>query len=445
MYSRPDPALEALIRKAEWAGKTLSVPEWIVEEEVRKFKWSELSTDKLRVSLDDGTYKSFSAAVALHCNPYASHEKPYKGGIRMSQTVTPGLLRILAFEMTFKCAVIDLEFGGGKAGIQLHKPLPEYSEGELRRIIEAFATVFIDEHKVISPRYYVPATDMGTTAEHMDIIHDKFWDLTKGQIPGAPVTGRTVERGGYPIREIATAFGGLVVLENLRSADYLPKFPEKTEIIVQGTGQVGGNFIQLASEAGYKIVGVGNVYGGVFNPSGIDLNELSKRSNGSIDPNGSLGQVTGEHCTSEELLVKPVHILVPAAKENVLTGANAQGVQAKIILELANHPVDEKGDRALRKRGVILIPDILANAGGVGASYWEWNYSFNPHHDIQISEISAEVKSRLATQMEEATKKVLWYASHYNTDLRGGAWLKSMERISHYLMKKHGGRWAFRS
>lgn len=445
MYSRPDPMLEALFRKAEWAGKILSVPGWVIEEEIKKFKWSELSTDKLRVNLDDGSYKSFSAAVALHCNPYTSHEKPYKGGIRISQAVTPSLLRVLAFEMTFKCGVIDLEFGGGKAGIQLHKPLTQYSGGELRRIIEAFSTVFINEHRVISPRYYVPATDMGTTAEHMDIIHDKFWDLTKGQIPGAPVTGRTVERGGYPVREIATAFGGLIVLESLRAIDYLPVFPEKTEIIVQGTGQVGGNFIQLANEAGYTVVGVGNVHGGVFNPCGIDLAELPSKPNGSIDPNGSLQQVTGQHCTCEELLLKPAHILVPAAKENVLTKANAQGVQAKVVLELANHPVDEEGDQALRNKGVILIPDIFANAGGVGASYWEWHYSFNPRHDIQIAEISEEVKSRLATQMQEAAKQVLWYASHYNTDLRGGAWLKSMHRISHYLLKKHGGRWALRN
>ena len=438
-----DPLLQSLYKRVEWAGKKLNVPEWLIENEIKPFKWREISTDKLRVNMDDGGYESFSATIALHCNPYTSHEKPYKGGIRMSPHASPSILRSLAFDMTFKCGVVDLEFGGGKSGILLKKPIVEYSEGELCRIIEGFAAIFISEHEIISPRYYVPATDMGTTPQHMDIIHNKFWELTKGTISGAPVTGCTVDNGGSPGREEATALGGLIVLDKLREIASMPKFDASPSVIVQGMGQVGGNFIKLASDKGYKIVGVSNISGAVFNPSGIDVSELPLRPNGSIDPNGSLTMVTGEYCTGREILLKPCDILVLAAMENVITAANAQKIKAKAILELANHPTAEAAEEKLLSNGIYIIPDIFANAGGVSASFWEWSLNLgHPRHSIQIPETLEEVRNYLTAQMQDATNQVLGYAEKYSTDLRGAAWLKAVDRVSSRLIKKHGGRWA---
>ena len=437
-----DPLLQSLYEKVEWAGKLLNVPEWVIEDEIKLFKCHELTVGKLRADMDNGVPERFSATIVLHCQPY-HHDKPYKGGIRLSDKVTPGFLRVLAFEMTYKCAVVDLEFGGGKSGIRLKKPVNLYSPKEITTIMEAFSEVFIREHRIISPRYYVPATDMGTTPQHMDVIHGKFWEEAgRGGASGTAVTGRTVENGGIPGREEATALGGLIVLDRLREAAHLPRLRKKPTVIVQGTGQVGGNFIRLANDRGYKITGVSNISGAVFNPHGIDLAELPLLPNGSVDPNGSLKEVTGEHCTGEEIILKPCDILVPAAMENVIKPANAGKIKAKVILELANHPTEEGADAQLSKNGIYVIPDIFANAGGVSASFLEWSLSFgNPRHSIQIPKTLEEVRSNLTAQMQEATSQVLWYAEKYGTDLRGAAWLKATERISDRLIKKHGGRW----
>lgn len=444
-----DPLLQSLYEKVEWAGRLLNVPEWIIEDEIKLFKDHEITKGKLRVDMDNGPSERFSATVVLHCQPYY-HDKPYKGGIRLSNTVTPSILRVLAFEMTFKCGIVDLEFGGGKAGIKIAKPINQYSSKEITRMIEAFSDAFISEAKVISPRYYVPATDMGTTPENMDTIHGKFWEAVRNglSIPagsvGTPVTGRTVKNGGMPGREEATALVGLIVLEKLREKiPNFPVLPPKPSIIVQGTGQVGGNLIRMAPERGLLVTGVSNITGAVFNPSGIDISELPKKLNGSIDPNGSLSQVTGEHCDPNEFLTKPCDILAPAAMENVITQTNAHKIDCKIILELANHPMTSQANVILSNRGVFIIPDIFANAGGVSASFWEWALSFGQaRHTIQIPETLEDVRSKLNAQMEEATNQILWYAKKYNVDLYGAAWLKGVQRVSERLIAKHNDRWS---
>jgi glutamate dehydrogenase (NAD(P)+) len=439
-----DPLLQALFEQVEWASKLLDVPEWVIEDELKLFKCHELTIGKLRVDMDEGPAERFSATVVLHCQPYP-HDKPYKGGIRLSNNVTPSFLRVLAFDMTFKCGVVDLEFGGAKAGIRVKKPINQYSQREIARIIEAFSEVFIKEHRIISPRYYVPATDMGTTSENMDAIHAKFWEeASRGAVTGAvgtAVTGRSVENGGIPGREEATALGGLIVLDQLREVAHMPILSPKQTVIVQGLGQVGGNFIRLASQRNYKITGVANVTGAVFNANGIDISEIPLKSGGRIDPNCPLDLVTGEHCSTEQLLSKPCDILVPAAMENAITLSNADMIKASVILELANHPTSKDANDILAKKGIYIIPDILANAGGVSASFWEWALALGqPRHSIQIPETLDEVTARLTAQMQSATEEVLWYASEYGADLRGASWLKATRRISDRLLTRHK-RW----
>lgn len=429
----------SLYRKIEWAGKTLNIPSWIVENELLQFKDKELNFGKIRVDLDDGGYHSFTAIVVLHCLPYTTGEKPYKGGVRLSNTVTPDILRTLAIDMTFKCGVMDIEFGGGKSGIVLPKPMMHYSRREIHRLIEAVAERLIHE-KIISPRIYVPATDVGTNAGLMDVIHNKFWEITGGSVEGAPATGRTVENGGLLVREEATALGGLAVLAQLRESGLVPIRENNPKIIVQGLGQVGGNLVRLAEEYGLKVVGVSNVSGAVFNPEGIDVAALPK------DPNASLDDVDGEKCSGGELLLKPCDLLVPAAMESVITAKNAPKIKATAILEMANQPTTEDADPILAKRKIYVIPDILANAGGVSVSFWEWSMSFeHPPHRIEREKIEEEIEANLKKQMREATSQVLEFAERYKVGLRDAAWLKSTDLVSKRLEKKHGGRWVKKS
>lgn len=421
-----------LFSHMDWAAEVLSIDQDILEKELKRFKFREITADRIRVHMDDGGYESFTATVVLHYLPYPG-DKPYKGGIRLSNKVTPDILRALAIEMTIKCGVVDLEFGGAKAGILLPKPTASYSKREISGIIESVADFFINLG-IIKPDLYVPATDIGTTSEHMDIIHNIFCAsfISKDVPHGTCVTGKSPAYGGLPVREEATALGGLVVLEKLLNKGKIPKISNPPTIIVQGLGQVGQNFVRLAAERGYKIIGVGNITGAVYNPDGINVAELPEGKEDRLD------NVTGEKCTNEGLLLKQCDILVPAAVENVIDENNAALVQAKIILELANHPITDGANKILNKKKVFIIPDILANTGGVTASFYEWSQSFGPpHHRVELGEINTMVRERIVRVIGDSTEEVLKFALRYKTDLRGAAWLKGMERVTRSLRKKH--------
>lgn len=425
-----DSLVASLFTRMDWAAKELGIEQELLDKELKRFKFREITADRIRVPMDCGRYESFTATVVLHYLPYPG-DKPYKGGIRMSHQVTPDILRTLAVEMTLKCGVVDLEFGGAKSGILLPRPVSSYSKRELSAIIEAAAAFFISLG-IIRPNYYVPATDMGTTSEHMDIIHNIFNAMAPDSAQGACVTGKGVEYGGLPVRDEATALGGMIVLKEFLNETKFSAAACQPTVIIQGLGQVGRNFVRLAAENNYKIVGVSNNSGGVYNPDGIVLNELPQ---GRDDP---LLHMTGEQCTNEGLLARQCDILVPAAIENVLREDNASLVQARIILELANHPTTDKADEILRKRGILIIPDILANAGGVTASFYEWSQSFGPpHHRIEIHEIDTQARSKIIQVMRDATHQTLEFAERYKVDYRGAAWLKAIERITRSLRKKH--------
>lgn len=419
-----------LFSRMDWAARILNIGPELLERELKRFKFREITPDRIRVSMDDGRYESFAATAVLHYLPYPG-DKPYKGGIRMSDKVTPDTLRMLAVEMTLKCGVVDLEFGGAKSGILLPKPLSSYSRRELSSIIEAVAGFFIDLG-IIGPSYYVPATDMGTTSEHMDIIHNIFNAMAPDSSQGTCVTGKSVEYGGLPVRDEATALGGMIVLKEFQQEIKFSCENHSPTVIVQGLGQVGRNFVRLASGEGYKIIGVSNTAGAVYNPDGIMLDEIPAGRDDSLE------HMTGEKCTNEALLARKCDILAPAAIENVLREDNAALVQTKLILELANHPTTDKADEILRKKGIVIIPDILANAGGVTASFYEWSQSFGPpHHRIEVKEIDAQAREKIIQVMRDATRQTLEFAERYKVDYRGAAWLKAVERITRSLRKKH--------
>ncbi|MDX1535552.1 MAG: Glu/Leu/Phe/Val dehydrogenase dimerization domain-containing protein [Candidatus Spechtbacterales bacterium] len=424
-----------LFDRIEWAGNILNTPQEILENELKRFKYSELTPDRIRVHMDDGSYESITAIAVLHYLPDPS-KMPYKGGMRMSHTVTPDILRSLAVEMTLKCGVVELPFGGAKSGIVLPRPLPTYSEQEVSRIIEAVAEIFIRELKIIHPRYYVPATDIGTNAGHMDLIYNKFWDIYKTEsAEGTPVTGVSVEYNGLPVRQIATGMGGLTVLQYILEHGNVPKMPESPRVIIQGVGQVGRSFFKLAEEAGYTIVGIANAVDAVYNANGIPYASLPENSE---DP---FPNIPGNHVIPAQILEKPCDILVPAAVENSLTAKNAADVDASLILELANHPTTDEADDIFTARKIPVIPDILANAGGVTASFQEWANSFGEErHNIDVAEVDKKAKQKIINILQNNTEKVLFSASKYRTDLRGAAWIKAVNYLTRKILHKHK-RW----
>ncbi len=430
----PSNLASGLFKRIAWAGQKLNVSSALIENELLTYKYPELSAGRIRIDRDDGTYESVMATVVFHCLPYTG--RPYKGGIRLSDTVTPDTLRALAIEMTFKEGVVDLEFGGAKMGIRLSKPKSTYSNREIFRIIEAVATFFIDLG-IIDPVTYVPATDLGTTSDHMDTIHTIYSTMRKTPYSGSCVTGKSVQNGGLPVRTIATSLGGAEVLDQLRKFDALTALSSiaNPKVVVQGLGQVGGWFVRLIAERGYQVIGVSNSKGAVYNEHGINISEVPAL------PDESLDHMTGEHMDNATFLTQRCHILVPAALENQITRHNAHLIKAPIILELANHPTTDEADEILRKRGKVVIPDILANAGGVTASREEYAFALSPpHHQVEIKTLDAEATGRIIDVMRDGAGQVVRFAKKYNEDLRGGAWLKAMDRIASNLKHKHR-RW----
>lgn len=426
--------LGSLFGKMDWAAKTLGIPETFLENELKNFDYYEMTPGRIRVKMDDGSYECITATIVQHFLPYPSRW-PYKGGMRISDTVRPDTLRGLAVEMTLKCGVVDIKFGGAKSGIQLPRHISEYSQGELISIVEAVAEWAIAEQDIIRPRGYVPATDMGATTEHMDAIFSKFEEITGGKYEGTPVTGLCEAYGGLSMRQTATGLGGYTVLTSIMKQAETPKIGKAPSVIVQGTGQVGRSFIDIAHRDGYKIVGVSNAHDAVYNPNGIDVSTLPE------DREAPFSDVKGERCLPNDILTKPCDILVPAAIENSLTEENASLVQAKIILELANHPTTDHAENILIDNGIYIIPDILANAGGVTASYREWENSFgSAPHAIEMPNLNLEEQKRVIEIMRASTEDVLRFAQHFNTDLRGAAWLKAMDKITQAGIKKHR-RW----
>lgn len=415
----------ALIKRAFWAGKKLGVSSQFLEEEIGKFKYEAITPGRIRIDLDDGTYVGIAATLVLHYAPNSG--EPYKGGIRMSDKVTLDDLQFLAFDMTSKQGVVGIPFGGAKLGIELGRPKNTFSSKEIFRIIEETAKTFISIG-FLGPNIYVPATDIGTTAEHMDAIHTVYTSM-KWDDPflHACVTGKSERNHGLPVRKIATALGGIEVFKALRKLGALPELTKvkKLKVNVQGLGNVGGWFVRLAAEHGLLITGVSNSKGAVYNPHGIDISELPASGDAPLD------HVTGTHMDNTTFLTQPCDILVPAAREGQITEKNAWKICAKVILELANGPVTDEADKLLKKRGVRIIPDILANAGGVTASWGEYAFCKDkPHHSLELEKINQEATARIIAVMTDATEKVLDYAKKYDVDLREAACLKSMDTIA---------------
>ncbi len=338
---------------------------------------------------------------------------PAKGGIRYHPGVTLDEVTALAFWMTWKCAVVDLPFGGGKGGVTCD-PLT-LSRGELERITRRYAAELVE---VVGPDKDVPAPDVGTTPQIMAWFMDTYSMHVRQHVPGV-VTGKPLEIGGSRGRVEATGRGvSLVALAQMRRMGLDPK---SATVVVQGFGNVGSIAAKLLVEAGCRIVAISDVTGAYHNESGIDVAGAVAYAQEHHSLDGYRG---GERITNETLLELPCDVLVPAALEKQLTVENASRVQAKLIVEGANGPTTPEADRIFAERGIVIIPDILANAGGVTVSYFEWAQDRAGYFWKE-----SEVNERLADIMLEHFAKVSEVAQMRNVTLRTAAYMLAIDRV----------------
>lgn len=371
------------------------------------------------VVMDSGETKTFRGYRVQHNNIRG----PYKGGLRFHPQVDLDEAKALAFWMTMKNAVIGVPFGGGKGGIEVDPK--ELSAGELERLTRNFARELAH---VIGPEKDVPAPDVGSTAQMMHWIADEY-SKHVGEHSPAVVTGKPVEHGGSEGRTEATGYGGGYALEALLSnilrvyetRNMIGKEKSDMTVAIQGFGNVGVYFAYYAVSRGFRIVALSDSKGGVYAPEGIDVVAAEKYKK----EKGTLAGFAGKDISNGEILTLPVDILVPAALENAITKENAAGVKAKVVLELANGPTTLEADEILKEKGVIVIPDILANAGGVAVSYFEWEQ--NRRGERWGKE---EVLAKLKEKMEAAAEKVWEESTNSHTTLRDAAYVVALRALS---------------
>lgn len=361
------------------------------------------------ITMDDGSQKSFHGFRVQFNNARG----PYKGGIRYHPQVDLDEVKALAFWMAIKCAVVDIPMGGGKGGIEVNPK--ELSTGELERLSRGWVQK-IYEH--IGPKVDVPAPDVNTTSQIMDWMADEYAKLTNDSTR-ATFTGKPLGKGGSEGREAATGQGGFYILDEV--AKKLSLDPGQTRVIIQGIGNVGFHFAQLARQGGYKIVGLSDSKGGIYNPNGLDPDEVMrvKKEKGSvIDVEGA------EKVGSLAILTKECDILVPAALENQITKDNAARIEAKVVLEMANGPTTPEADKILHDKSVLVVPDVLSNAGGVTVSYFEWEQNLKNEHWTE-----AEVLAKLEPIMHNAFSAIWKTHEEYQVDLRTAAFILAVRRI----------------
>ncbi len=375
------------------------------------------------IQMDDGSTKIFEGFRVQYNNTLG----PYKGGIRYHPLTEISEMKALAFWMMLKCAVAGIPMGGGKGGITVEPK--NLSKKELEKLSRGWVRKLSD---VLGPHKDVPAPDVNTTAEIMAWMTDEFekisGDKTGATFTGKPIDGRLpAGRQGSEGRELATGLGGFYVFETLRAKIGLP---EKCKISIQGFGNVGSNAAQIFIDHGHKVIAISDSKGGIYNPNGINIKKLSeyKKNTGAL-LNFSKEDPQSKDIANEELLELESDLLIPAAFENVVTDVNANKIKAKAILELANGPVTPEADEILFKKNIPVIPDILANSGGVTVSYFEWDQNLRNEHWTE-----KEVLEKLRPIMEEASRKILEKARDSKTSLRMGAFIFALEKIQKKML-----------
>jgi glutamate dehydrogenase (NAD(P)+) len=404
---------EAQSARFEFAARKLNLDENL---------WRVLSTPSREiivhfpVTMDNGKIEMFTGFRVQH----NIARGPGKGGIRYAPDVTLDEVRALASWMTWKCAVVNIPFGGAKGGVICDPK--KMSQGELERMTRRYTSEIID---FIGPEKDVPAPDVNTNEQTMAWIMDTY-SMHVGHTVTSVVTGKPLNIGGSRGRVEATGRGVMTVCDE--SLRYLNMSIDGCRVIIQGFGNVGSNAARLMHEHGYKVVGIAEMEGGLSNPNGIDIHQLIeyKYRNGT-----TLGFRGAEAMPSDELIVSDCDVLIPAATENVITSRNADKIKARIVVEGANGPTTAVADEILADKRTFIVPDILANAGGVTASYFEWvqdrqGYFWNE----QL------VNGRLEEIMVNSFKDVVGYAEKHNVHNRLAAYMLAIDRVAFALQTR---------
>ena len=374
-------------------------------------------TVHIPVQMDDGRIELFTGYRVQH----SIARGPAKGGIRYAPEVNLDEVRALAAWMTWKCAVVDIPFGGAKGGIICDPK--NMSRGELERMTRRFTAELIE---VIGPEKDVPAPDVNTNEQTMAWMMDTY-SMHMRQTVTAVVTGKPLNMGGSRGRREATGRGVMIICDESIKKNNMTR--EGSRVIIQGFGNVGSNAALLMHNAGYKIVGIGEWDGGLYNAKGIDIAALweHRQKEGTIH-----GFKGAERRPTADLLVTDCEILIPAATESVITSANADHVKAKILVEGANGPTTAAADDILADKHVFVMPDILANAGGVTASYFEWVQDRQGYFWKE-----SVVNSQLEDIMVSSFEDVVRYAETHQVNNRIAAYMLAIDRVA-YTIRQRG-------
>lgn len=408
-----------MLAQLDKAAKVMALDADIYAELMEPMRILEVS---IPVRMDDGSTKVFKGFRSQFNDALG----PFKGGIRYHWNVTRDEVKALSAWMTWKCAIVGLPLGGGKGGIIVN-PM-ELSEGELERLSRGYIRRI---YKYIGPRQDVPAPDVYTTPQIMAWMMDEYEALVGEKAPGV-ITGKPIAVGGSQGRGFSTAQGGVYVIQDLQHK--LGKKPEETTVAIQGYGNAGSYVAEILHHLGFKIVAASDSKGGVYDPKGLDPKALSAVKS----QKKKLNEVcmSGGECRfvdNEEILQLPVDILVPAALESVIHAENADKVQAKVVAELANGPTTPEADEILFKKGCIVVPDILCNAGGVSVSYLEQVQNAYMYYWSE-----EEVLMKLKKIMSDSFASVWEIMEAKKVDMRTAAYVLALERVSKAMMLRRG-------
>ncbi len=414
---RPDVFVDAISR-LERIGEQAAISPEIIDS-LRAPRSVHIAT--LPVRMDDGATRYFQA---FRCR-YSDALGPAKGGIRFHPGVTKAEVQALALWMTLKCAVVGIPFGGGKGGVVVDPK--SLSRLEVERLSRAYVRAMAD---VIGPDRDIPAPDVYTNARIMGWMADEYEAIQRAKAPSV-ITGKPIELGGSLGRDEATGRGAFLVLQDLAKRRGLS--PADTRVAIQGFGNAGSRVGRLLQEAGYRVVAVSDSKGGVFAKAGLDVEALHREKQstcglGGIYCEGSVcsccRSAPVEQITNAELLELDVDVLIPAALEGVIGTENVDRIRASIVLEVANGPVRSEADARLDERGILVVPDILANAGGVVVSYFEWVQNRQGY-----AWTLPEVRDRLQGVLAKAFEEVWGVAEGDNRSLRSAAYVTALRRL----------------
>jgi glutamate dehydrogenase len=342
---------------------------------------------------------------------YNNARGPFKGGIRFHPEVNEDEVTALAFWMTIKTAVVDVPFGGAKGGVQVNpKDLNNEQLEELsRKYVQAF-------YKYLGPNQDIPAPDVYTNPQIMAWMLDEYEKLTNGSYPGM-ITGKPLELGGSLVRDIATALGGQYILESALDKLNL----NNKRVAIQGFGNAGMNIAKLLYDQDFPIIAVADSQNSIYNPKGLNIDQL-------IDIKNKTGRLTdykeADNITDQELLSLDCDILIPAALGNVITEQNVHNIKAKIILELANGPTSSTADKILHDNNILVLPDILANSGGVTVSYFEW-----VQNNQGLYWEDKYIKEKLKEKLDKAFLQIWHQYENSQADFRTNSYLVAIEKI----------------